>query len=144
MRPDTVRWVRSGEDAADYDMKGRTKTEKGDPGTNDTSVGVLLLTVLNSTAADSGHFACVADNGVAGEVAVNETVLLVRRKHFMRNNFHCSAEERCPSFFWGDCRKECNRSIFFNLLSLYQFSSLVNDPSSFSANAKPLSSLFAP
>ncbi len=57
---------------------------QGDPratSDNDTSsVGVVLLTVLNSTASDSGYFACVADNGVGGVVATNTTILLVRRK----------------------------------------------------------------
>ena len=44
------------------------------------NVGVLLLTVLNSTAEDSGPFWCVADNGIGNVEVKNATYLLVRRK----------------------------------------------------------------
>ena len=42
--------------------------------------GVVLLTVLNATAEDSGLFWCVADNGIGGREVRNATYLLVRRK----------------------------------------------------------------
>jgi hypothetical protein len=42
--------------------------------------GVVLLTVLNATAEDSGLFWCVADNGIGGRQVRNATFLLVRRK----------------------------------------------------------------
>ena len=82
----TIRWERNG-----YDMASKTKTTTGLPSTTtgsdseedggDSNVGVVLLTVLNVTAADSGSFDCVAENGVGGSVAVrNQTYLLVRRK----------------------------------------------------------------
>ena len=82
----TIRWERPG-----YDMAGKTKTAKGSPaatksiysgdGGDDDNVGVVLLTVLNATAADSGMFYCVADNGIDGSRIVrNATYLLVRRK----------------------------------------------------------------
>ena len=45
-----------------------------------SNVGVLLLTVLNSTADDSGPFWCVADNGIGNIEVKNATYLLVRRK----------------------------------------------------------------
>ena len=46
-----------------------------------SNVGVLLLTVLNSTAEDSGPFWCVADNGIGNIEVKNATYLLVRRKY---------------------------------------------------------------
>jgi hypothetical protein len=42
--------------------------------------GVVLLTVLNATAEDSGLFWCVANNGIGGKEVRNATYLLVRRK----------------------------------------------------------------
>ena len=45
-----------------------------------SNVGVLLLTVLNATAEDSGPFWCVADNGLGNVEVRNATYLLVRRK----------------------------------------------------------------
>ena len=47
-----------------------------------SNVGVLLLTVLNSTADDSGQFWCVADNGIGNIEVKNATYLLVRRKYW--------------------------------------------------------------
>lgn len=44
------------------------------------NVGVVLLTVLNATAEDSGEFACVASNGIGGKASRNVSFLLVRRK----------------------------------------------------------------
>ena len=59
-------------------LDGRRRLRDGGGSSN---VGVVLLTVLNVTAADSGSFDCVAENGVGGSVAVrNQTYLLVRRK----------------------------------------------------------------
>ena len=84
----TIRWERAG-----YDMAAKTKAttglpatstggaDSGDGGGGSSNVGVVLLTVLNVTAADSGSFECVAENGVGGSVVVrNQTYLLVRRK----------------------------------------------------------------
>ena len=84
----TIRWERAG-----YDMAAKTKAttglpststggaDSGDEGGGSSNVGVVLLTVLNVTAADSGSFECVAENGVGGSVVVrNQTYLLVRRK----------------------------------------------------------------
>jgi len=68
-----MRWERAG-----YDMEGRTQTTAGSPSTS-SSQQAILLTVVNATAADSGAFACVADNGV-GPPARNLSILLVRRK----------------------------------------------------------------
>ena len=45
-----------------------------------SNIGTLLLTVLNSTASDSGPFWCVADNGIGNIEIKNATYLLVRRK----------------------------------------------------------------
>jgi len=45
--------------------------------------GVVLLTVLNATAEDSGLFWCVANNGIGGKEVRNATYLLVRRKFFL-------------------------------------------------------------
>lgn len=42
--------------------------------------GVVLLTVLNATAEDSGLFWCVANNGIGGKEVRNATYLLVRRE----------------------------------------------------------------
>lgn len=83
----TIRWERPG-----YDMASKTKATTGLPSAStggpdsekdggNRNVGVVLLTVLNVTAADSGSFDCVAENGVGGSVVVrNQTYLLVRRK----------------------------------------------------------------
>ena len=86
----TIRWERAG-----YDMAAKTKATTGLPSTSTSSdadaaegddggnsnVGVVLLTVLNVTAGDSGSFECVAENGVGGpRVVRNQTYLLVRRK----------------------------------------------------------------
>ena len=49
--------------------------------TASSNVGVLLLTVLNATADDSGPFWCVADNGIGSVEIRNATYLLVRRKY---------------------------------------------------------------
>jgi len=46
--------------------------------------GVVLLTVLNATAEDSGLFWCVADNGIGGREVRNATYLLVRRKFYLK------------------------------------------------------------
>ncbi len=87
IRPDTIRWERSG-----YDMEGKTKTTSGSPASGESdraNIGVVLLTVLNSTADDSGPFDCVAENGVggAGTSVRNQTYLLVRRELLgMRKN----------------------------------------------------------
>ena len=90
-------------------MKSKTKTTRGLPGPGQSvgsiqlsgksgvktvntqlgantnldgsNVGVLLLTVLNSTADDSGPFWCIADNGIGGVEVKNATYLLVRRKY---------------------------------------------------------------
>lgn len=103
----TIRWERPA-----YDMTGRTKTTMGSPTTSSFSegdntqmlsaplaansvnsfharqknIGVVLLTVLNSTAEDSGQFWCVASNRVGGTVARNATYLLVRHKPVIRKN----------------------------------------------------------
>ena len=47
------------------------------------NVGVVLLTVLNATAEDSGEFACVASNGIGGKASRNVSFLLVRRKFIL-------------------------------------------------------------
>jgi hypothetical protein len=83
--PTTIRWERPG-----YDMDTKTKTTNGSPGPAGTSsgmssngnVGVVLLTVLNATAEDSGPFECVSENGIGGKGTQvrNQTYLLVRRK----------------------------------------------------------------
>ncbi len=44
------------------------------------NIGVVLLTVLNATAEDSGEFWCVASNGIGGAAARKPAFLLVRRK----------------------------------------------------------------
>ena len=94
---ETIRWERK-----NYDMLSRTVTTPGapkdqtnyfeteqlsgeegkelaKPGFVQQQRGVVLLTVLNATAEDSGLFWCVADNGIGKEVR-NATYLLVRRK----------------------------------------------------------------
>ena len=95
----TIRWERK-----NYDMAGRTKTSMGSPTSMASSmlssssmvtsnsvnslfgsqenVGVVMLTVLNATAEDSGEFWCVASNGLGGQIARNASFLLVRRKLF--------------------------------------------------------------
>ncbi len=87
-------------------MNGRTKTTMGSPtnsmmavtsanikgnsvntaynNDNGNNVGVVLLTVLNATAEDSGEFWCVASNGVGDRTARNASFLLVRRKLYLR------------------------------------------------------------
>ena len=99
----TIRWERK-----NYDMAGRTKTSMGSPTSMASSmlssssmvtsksvnslfggqenVGVVMLTVLNATAEDSGEFWCVASNGLGGQIARNASFLLVRRKLF----FYCN------------------------------------------------------
>ena len=97
---ETIRWERK-----NYDMGSRTITtpgapkdhanffetdqissEEGKESPKTASVqqhrGVVLLTVLNATAEDSGLFWCVADNGIGGREVRNATYLLVRRKFF--------------------------------------------------------------
>jgi hypothetical protein len=117
---ETIRWERK-----NYDMLSRTVTAPGAPkeqthyfehadhvSTDDgkTSAelgsgqvqqqqhkGVVLLTVLNATAEDSGLFWCVADNGIGGREVRNATYLLVRRKllysllprQFLKRNLFC-------------------------------------------------------
>ena len=89
MNKNTIRWERKG-----YDMSARTKTTSGAPtSTIQTSnsvnsvftpgqnVGVVLLTVLNATAEDSGQFWCVASNGIGGSATRNASFLLVRREY---------------------------------------------------------------
>ena len=74
----SLRWVgRPG-----YDMGARTKTTLGavDPTGKDPNRRSLMLTVVNATAADSGKFWCVADNGIGHVQVRNATFLLVRRK----------------------------------------------------------------
>ena len=89
----TIRWERK-----NYDMASRTKTSMGSPTSTMLSsvtsnsvnslfggqenVGVVMLTVLNATAEDSGEFWCVASNGLGGQTARNASFLLVRRKLF--------------------------------------------------------------
>ena len=93
--PETIRWERQ-----NYDMLSKTITTPGAPKDADaffvdgqTSTedkhykkefnqhkGVVLLTVLNATAEDSGLFWCVANNGIGGKEIKNATFLLVRRK----------------------------------------------------------------
>ena len=82
LTPKTIQWYRS-----DYDMKTKTKTTEGsskksvDDDGNPMNMGVVLLTVLNATADDSGKFWCVATNGIhGGEIVRKSTFLLVRRK----------------------------------------------------------------
>ena len=101
MNENTIRWERK-----NYDMNSRTKTTMGAPtntlfnsvstsksstvsslksvnsGKTDdfSNVGVVLLTVLNATAEDSGQFWCVASNGIGGTASRNASFLLVRRK----------------------------------------------------------------
>lgn len=97
LKDNTIHWERVG-----YDMAGRTKTTEGSPTTSmlgefrasttksvnsyvpstagNQNIGVVLLTVLNATADDSGEFWCVASNGVGGRSARNASYLLVRRK----------------------------------------------------------------
>lgn len=91
MKQNTIRWERKG-----YDMAGRTKTTSGAPTlmasplslsksvnsvfATSQNVGVVLLTVLNATAEDSGEFWCVASNGIGGSASRNASFLLVRRK----------------------------------------------------------------
>ena len=112
---DTITWKRL---EPGYDMKSKTKTTRGLPGPGQTieqlsenngvksvntqlskfgtsktspdgtNVGVLLLTVLNSTAEDSGPFWCVADNGIGNVEVKNATYLLVRRKLILNNVYH--------------------------------------------------------
>ena len=54
-----------------FDMSSRTLTSFHN------ATGALYLVVRNVTAADSGEFACVADNGIGNEDK-NNTFLLVR------------------------------------------------------------------
>lgn len=81
LTPKTIQWTRD-----DYPMQTRTKTTEGsskkklDDEGNDMNMGVLLLTVLNATAEDSGMFWCVADNGIGEKIVKKSTFLLVRRK----------------------------------------------------------------
>ena len=91
MDTNTIRWERKG-----YDMTQRTKTTMGAPTTTllsnphgnsvnsvftpSQNIGVVLLTVLNATAQDSGEFWCVASNGIGGMAARNASFLLVRRE----------------------------------------------------------------
>ena len=104
----TITWRRH---EKGYDMESKTKTTRGLPGPGQTirstqisgksatktvntqlgtdtnpdgsNVGVLLLTVLNATADDSGPFWCVAKNGIGNVEVRNATYLLVRRKYFI-------------------------------------------------------------
>lgn len=99
LNENTIRWERNG-----YDMASRTKTTTGSPtgstmlsslmsansvnslfgGSGQNNIGVVLLTVLNATAEDSGEFWCVASNGLGSRSSRNASFLLVRRKlHFM-------------------------------------------------------------
>ncbi len=92
LNPGTIRWARGGEDSDHYDFEGRTKTTTGTvnnvtsglaaaiSGSSSVNLGVLLLTVVNASAFDSGPFVCLADNGVGDVVVKNQTFLLVRRK----------------------------------------------------------------
>ena len=67
-------------------MSARTQTAKGSPAaflalsSGSSHVSVLMLTVVNATAEDTGAFACVADNGVGSQADRNTTYLLVRRE----------------------------------------------------------------
>ena len=95
LNKNTIRWERKG-----YDMASKTKTTMGSPTSTMLStfnsnsvnslfeddgqqknVGVVLLTVLNATADDSGEFWCVASNGL-GSTSRNASFLLVRRKSY--------------------------------------------------------------
>lgn len=84
MTSHTIRWERRATKDSDreYRMDSRTETTKGLMTRKDEAA--LMLTVLNSTARDSGVFVCVADNGIGNREERNETFLLVRRKltHF--------------------------------------------------------------
>ena len=84
MTAHTIRWERRPTKDSDWDyrMESRTETTKGLMTRKDEAA--LMLTVLNSTAKDSGVFVCVADNGIGDKEERNETFLLVRRKltHF--------------------------------------------------------------
>ena len=92
MTDSTIRWERVGgpydnDDGGPYAMSSRTHTAKGAPGAamlalsrGSPHVSVLMLTVVNATAEDTGAFACVADNGV-GRAERNTTYLLVRREY---------------------------------------------------------------
>ena len=75
-----------------YDLQSRTVSTMGAPKIllkrpksvntlSQENVGVVLLTVLNATADDSGEFWCVANNGIGGQSARNASYLLVRRKY---------------------------------------------------------------
>ena len=89
MSPKIIKWERQG-----YDLQSRTVSTMGAPKillkrpksvntleTPQENVGVVLLTVLNATAEDSGEFWCVANNGIGGQSARNVSYLLVRRKY---------------------------------------------------------------
>ena len=88
MSPKIIRWERQG-----YDLQSRTVSTMGAPTIlmkrpksvntlSQENVGVVLLTVLNATAEDSGEFWCVANNGIGGSSARNASFLLVRREYF--------------------------------------------------------------
>ena len=88
MSPKIIKWERQG-----YDLQSRTVSTMGAPTilmkrpksvntVSQENVGVVLLTVLNATAEDSGEFWCVANNGIGGKSARNASFLLVRREYF--------------------------------------------------------------
>ncbi|XP_059086903.1 synaptogenesis protein syg-2-like [Tigriopus californicus] len=86
----TIRWERD-----NYDLASRTKTTMGSPATTldgnaNSNIGVVLLTVLNATAEDSGMFWCVADNGIDNDEGTprvrNGSLLMVRHKPIMIEN----------------------------------------------------------
>jgi len=77
----TLRWERPG-----YDMTTKTKTTPGSFDPAKPNKRSVMLTVLNATAADSGKFWCVANNGVGDTVIKNATFLLVRHKPMMRKS----------------------------------------------------------
>ena len=88
LKDGAVVWRRIGD--PDYDMESKTETTQGSPFNHSQiyqrndhkNAGLVMLTVLNATAEDSGAFACLAQNGVGGTSEVlNTTFLLVRRKY---------------------------------------------------------------
>lgn len=90
----TIKWTRVGD--PDYPMETKTKTTEGVANVaSDSNVGVVMLTVLNATASDSGAFACVADNGV-GQAVKNYTYLLVRREFIKRCILLTLTPTDCP------------------------------------------------
>ena len=124
LNKNTIRWERKG-----YDMASKTKTTMGSPtstmlstlnsnsvnslfedGGQQKNIGVVLLTVLNATADDSGEFWCMASNGL-GSTSRNASFLLVRRKSYayIYENVKCVLEVGSrsykPSFQWSIVRK---------------------------------------